>query len=400
MCRQFSLSLLASLLFTGQYLHAQTPIVNDTTTRYSIPVQVGSYPCWGTCDLSPSYNNYVVPSAFSITKITFNWWEPGNNCSYYGQYGATISSADNASTLLASSTNTVCGGTGGTSELDFAGQTIPTSFYLDFHSFDGGLQGGAWAAATNVTIWGIPLSTTSESQIGLPVIFVHGICDKADSWLPAETAVKTYLQQNAPIAYPSINSQEYVVYYDEISRLVMFQRPQSQLAAGAANTPMDEPEFLQVAAGSSPQFFLMALDDLTVPGYETFDATNVANVPIYQKGDELAHVIWTIKKITGAPRVIVVGHSMGGLDARSYIEGLASPTASSSDTDIYLDDIAALITLDTPHGGASIVSILENSLFPSIPFIFSKMGPYMDLKCASSNTIDRSEMIPNGVDTS
>src|ERR1019366_1636236 len=105
----------------------------------------------------------------------------------------------------------------------------------------------------------------------------------------------------------------------------------------------------------------------------------------YEKGYELAQIIGRIKAVTGAPRVVVVGHSMGGLVARSYIEGLASPTATVQAAIPYLQDIAALITLDTPHGGASIATLDGYETWFNA--------------CSNNPSINKSEMIPSGIDT-
>ena len=150
-----------SFLFAQTFLYADTVIVNDTQTQYVIGIQDGSDPCWGTCDLSPSYNGYTVSSAFAITKVTFQWYNyGGNNCDGIGNYGAVISNVNNAGGVVATSTNTVylgCagfgGGESGGDELDFGGDSVPSSFYLDFLSFDGGLQGGVGIVVYDVEIW-------------------------------------------------------------------------------------------------------------------------------------------------------------------------------------------------------------------------------------------------------
>ncbi len=45
------------------------------------------------------------------------------------------------------------GGTVYSGELDFTGQIVPFTFYLDFASVDGGLQGTAAINVSNVVIW-------------------------------------------------------------------------------------------------------------------------------------------------------------------------------------------------------------------------------------------------------
>ena len=178
-----------------------------------------------------------------------------------------------------------------------------------------------------------------STKIGLPVVFVHGFCGNADDFIPLEAQVKSYLQTRFPTYYQHASNghDEYVAFYNGSS--VVFQLPGSS----ATTSP---------PVSSSIRFFLVALDDPKDSFYEDFDAYSVAQIPIEAKGDELAHILWRVKQITGAPRVIVIGHSMGGLDSRAYIEQLAEPTADTVDTDVYFNDIASLITLDTPHAGS------------------------------------------------
>ncbi|HEY1257020.1 MAG TPA: choice-of-anchor D domain-containing protein [Terracidiphilus sp.] len=213
----------------------------------------------------------------------------------------------------------------------------------------------------------------SSSQIGLPVIFVHGFCDNADSFLQDEEAVKATLQSHYSTQYPTAqapNSDEYITFYDGTT--VWFQLPTKDVQDPESPNPI-------VTVPSSTRFFVVALDDPSQHTYELFDPSTVADIPIYTKGNELARIIWKIKAITGAPRVIVVAHSMGGLDARSYIEGLASPTGDTSAAISYFNDIAALITLDTPHGGSleAELSVLSGA-------------------CAVNSSTDKSEMVPGG----
>ncbi len=63
-------------------------------------------------------------------------------------------------------------------------------------------------------------------------------------------------------------------------------------------------------------------------------------------------------------RIILIGHSMGGLVARSYLENVGP-----ANQDKVLGKIAVLITLGTPHLGAPLAldAIAGNTLVPSLP---------------------------------
>ncbi len=73
------------------------------------------------------------------------------------------------------------------------------------------------------------------------------------------------------------------------------------------------------------------------------------NLTLSEQGGQVAAVIDRVLEVTGKGKVILVGHSMGGLAARSYLQELAvrdgMPVA-------YADDVVNLITVSTPHLGA------------------------------------------------
>jgi len=154
-------------------LHADTPVINDTATQYTISQIYPPFPACGTCDLSPSYNPYGASSAFTITKVTFSWYNngTGNTCDSSGTYVAAIATATNPGAIIATSANSIYLGcsTGGApatgvGELDFAGQPIPGSFYLDFYSLNG-LENGASIGIYNVAIWQLGPADIFGSQL-------------------------------------------------------------------------------------------------------------------------------------------------------------------------------------------------------------------------------------------
>ncbi len=66
-----------------------------------------------------------------------------------------------------------------------------------------------------------------------------------------------------------------------------------------------------------------------------------SNQPLYTNAAALRDAIADIKRQTGADKVHLVGHSMGGLVSRAYLE-----------SGLYQDDVASLTTLGSPHAGA------------------------------------------------
>jgi triacylglycerol lipase len=62
-----------------------------------------------------------------------------------------------------------------------------------------------------------------------------------------------------------------------------------------------------------------------------------------------------MKAFTGAPKVILVGHSLGGLAARAYIQGLGRDRSGAAIP--YGRDVAALIMIDTPNQGSNLANL-------------------------------------------
>ena len=145
---------------------------------------------------------------------------------------------------------------------------------------------------------------------------------------------------------------------------------------------------------STARFFTMDFFD---PNSGTWENTEgVAQVSILNKAEELAQVIREITRITQVSDVIVVGHSMGGLVTRAYIENMASPGACYENgspaygnsvclkpIDAYSGEIAELVTLDTPHGGADIAVLNDTTWFNDI---------YPN--CTAGPSTTKTEMIP------
>lgn len=151
--------------------------------------------------------------------------------------------------------------------------------------------------------WAQPLAPAD------PVLFVHGLCSSADTW-----ATMTAL-------LAAINPARYGTAVARVN----------------ADSVLSPPDTRR----------MFAIDFQGLTG--GFDPYNAAQVPIATKAVELKRVIDEIKRVTGRSRVIVVAHSLGGLVARWYIQHGAGGQA-------YAGDIAALVTIDTPHLGTSLAT--------------------------------------------
>jgi pimeloyl-ACP methyl ester carboxylesterase len=229
----------------------------------------------------------------------------------------------------------------------------------------------------------VAVAEAQASPLSRPVLFVHGWCGNTAGWDALHSNLAIRLNQSFPTLYPKPGtpyptpdpSIYYEVYYDGTT--VNFLQRDSN------DNPLPVPE---ASIPISARYFLMHFYD---PDSGTWSPSFAAQVSIFNKGDELAHVLREITKITRIEDVIVIAHSLGGLVARAYLEQIASPSASACYEEngpndggapnysnglcnpggtTYQGEVAQLITIDTPHGGTDLAQTNDgflNELFPS-----------------------------------
>ena len=163
-----------------------------------------------------------------------------------------------------------------------------------------------WSALALV-LWVQPAAAAEP-----PVVFIHGFCSAAETW--AETLPQLLTRR----------------YGNDAPRLY-------ESAIGKAG--------LRTTVSHGSKMFRIDFSD----SQGRVRAIAVANVPTARKAGELKVVIDAIKRFTGAPRVILVAHSLGGLAARAYVQGIARDRNGAIIA--YGRDVAALIMISTPNQG-------------------------------------------------
>lgn len=149
-----------------------------------------------------------------------------------------------------------------------------------------------------------------------PVIFIHGIASSAATW----TSFRDYLIKSAGWTFGGIPT------YQPATKNVAISCP-------SATDP------LVACTGHAGDFY-------------TLNFSDNQQLPFDIQGGELAAIIATVlAENPAAEKVLLVSHSMGGLAAREYLQGLAR-TADSVSTLPYWEDVAKLITVGTPHQGS------------------------------------------------
>lgn len=234
------------------------------------------------------------------------------------------------------------------------------------------------AAAMLLAALAIVRPAAAANPPSRPILFVHGFCGSGQDFAPLVEPL--YTQMNRAL-YPAPTL--YYVLYNARSNTVTF--------FAANGTQVNESAIL-----SNTRFFSMELYD---PVGETTDSTDVAKISILNKAYEIEQAIEQITAITHIKDVIVLAHSLGGLDARAYIENLASAgacydyQANTPDFTVntctpgagdakYGGDVGDLITLDTPHSGTPLDTM---NLTADASYIGT---------CLADTSVDRAEMNP------
>jgi YVTN family beta-propeller protein len=238
----------------------------------------------------------------------------------------------------------------------------------------------------------IGTARAQNSPPSRPILFVHGICANA---YDAEPLFNNIYPQLDPGLYPS--PTVYFVQFNSVHNTIQFW-----ILEGAGTPLQFLSPMLETSIPSSARLFSIMLYD---PISNSTDAENVAKISILNKAYEVSQVIKHITAITHIKDVIVLGHSMGGLDARAYIENLASQGAcydynnntpyygpdtckpgcnsascmpnASYGTAGYAGDIGDLITIDTPHSGTPLAVLsVDGANIPLGCFLGPKTNTY------------------------
>lgn len=102
--------------------------------------------------------------------------------------------------------------------------------------------------------------------------------------------------------------------------------------------------------------YTLAFRNNYVAEKDAYDSTKVNDLDIRELANQLKNVVAEIAAGTKSRHVDIVSHSMGGLVARTYVEGLAALNAASPSVE-YAGDIRRIITIDSPHAGSFLADV-------------------------------------------
>ena len=182
--------------------------------------------------------------------------------------------------------------------------------------------------------------TTVLQNLPYPIIFVHGFTSSNATW----DQLKTDLQNNYGFSYGG--NMNFCLNQD------------NNLATSNAAT--DYKDWTNVAALAPADFYTVNFD--TDPNGNTITNSSVSSAlesnqaGILKQGLAIRDAIKHVLQVTGKTKVILCGHSMGGLSGREYLQRPAIWQADGQ------HHVAKLVTLGTPHGGSNLTGAGLGSL--------------------------------------
>jgi pimeloyl-ACP methyl ester carboxylesterase len=170
-------------------------------------------------------------------------------------------------------------------------------------------------------------TTQAQPQLPYPILFVHGFAGSADNWTP----FITYLSRPGFYIAPS-NRLDYCLNADN-------NKGTSQVYA-TQNYPTDIFDY------NNP----ISISDVYVINFDTCPEYGGSNQSAAVKqGYAVGLAVNRILSVTGADKVILMGHSMGGLAIREYLQTPSNWAGSDGH-----HHVAKVVTVDTPHKGSNL----------------------------------------------
>lgn len=155
-----------------------------------------------------------------------------------------------------------------------------------------------------------------------PIIFIHGLNGDYTSWNTFASYLKNYAGLNVPINSYS-NSLDFSLNYD-----------------GNEATSWYVTDYRDITNTS-----MLINCDAYIVDFKHGTKSNQS--AIFKQGLAIRDAIKNVLNITGANKVILMGHSMGGLAARDYLQNNSKWQSDGQ------HHVAKLVTVGTPHGGSN-----------------------------------------------
>ena len=182
----------------------------------------------------------------------------------------------------------------------------------------------------------------NDLLIPYPIVLIHGLAGDASTWNTFTYFLRTQYNFNYGGRF------DFCLNYDldnTVANLDYYDIPGADMAIFTPTLVVGEYYKINFDVGYNGMYFEGDNSD-----YDSQYDVNSNQQAIMKQGKALRWAIYKILEETGADKVILMGHSMGGLTAREYLQN----------SDLWQPDgkhhVAKLITTGTPHGGSNATS--------------------------------------------
>ena len=170
--------------------------------------------------------------------------------------------------------------------------------------------------------------THAQRQLPYPILFVHGFAGNSDNWKP----FVDYLSSQPGFYAAPNNRLDYCLNADGDQSIAQVYT--------SSNHRSDIYDYNNA----------LSISDLYLLNFDTCPNLGGSNRSgAVKQGYAVGLAVSRILSVTGADKVILIGHSMGGLAIREYLQ-----TRSNWATGDGRHHVAKVVTVSTPHGGSNL----------------------------------------------
>ena len=222
-------------------------------------------------------------------------------------------------------------------------------------------------------------NTLANQSLPYPIIFIHGLDSDCTIW---GNTLNTDLMYNFFLSYGLTYGGRFDFNLNDdnsnyTSNKLFYPTPGADISQWSTTLVNADYYFINFAVGSDGSFAPYNLSSLNVLSNEA---------AIAKQGVALARAIQQVMNITGRDKVVLMGHSMGGLCAREYLQNPQNWTEPNIN-----HHVAKLITTGTPHGGYTGANFIATG-------INSSSEAYRDLRTDYSNN-NRGVFLSGGIES-
>ncbi len=182
----------------------------------------------------------------------------------------------------------------------------------------------------------IPSAERSQQlKLPYPILFIHGLLENSALWLPTTSFMDSVYGFSFGGRFDfCLNSDA----DDNTANTNVYPAPGADISLFTANLTAGDYYYINFSVGNTGTVF---------PSIITPDYVKSNQASIVKQGIAVKLAINRVMQLTGRNKVILAGHSMGGLASREYLQ---NPAEWQSDGHTHT---AKLVTIGTPHGGSN-----------------------------------------------